>query len=663
MFRNYIHPFSALMILFSLYSQACFAGSDLYGNQASGYRHEDKGIIAGMPGDTLIDSNQSLLLRRGEYEASFTVLLNRNEKIPLADLDYGRFACLLIGDAETFASRINDYMEMPVFNLNPGSTEEIRHILSELNEYDRIITGITASALPLDDRNRPVVNELMHLLAEKESIVAFFGPPPFLGQWHGIENVDGLLLAYNDDELVQDLSAQLFFGAIGASGRLDMQAGDLFAQGAGIDTKGGLRLKYTVPEEAGLDSRIIYSRVDSIVETGITAGAFPGARVLVAVGGKVIMDKAYGYHTYDNRVKVEKSDIYDLASVTKITGPLPLYMKLADEGRLDLDRPLSYYWDDWKSRFFRRSNKEGLIIRDLLTHQSGITPYINYWPQTIRNGNYIRRWYRPEASQGYSLEISNHLYLRDNFRNRVYRTIRRSELLSHGEYRYSCLPFIVSPVVIEEIGGRQYTAALYDDFFKPLGASTLRYNPLSAFPAHRIVPTETDNYFRKTVVHGYVHDEASAVLGGISGNAGLFSSAGDLAKLLQMYLNQGEYGGKRYLSTEVINEFTRTQFPENNNRRGLGFDKPLIDNDLLPASRAYPTTGASPSSFGHSGFTGTFVWMDPEYDILYIFLSNRVHPTRDNNLISRLNIRTSVLQVFYDELGKNGGGYSDELPY
>jgi CubicO group peptidase (beta-lactamase class C family) len=503
----------------------------------------------------------------------------------------------------------------------------------------------------------------MQFLAEKESIVVFFGPSPFLGQWHGIENVGGLLMANTDEELVQDLAAQLLFGAIGAYGRLDMQAGDLFVQGAGIDTKGGMRLKYTVPEETGLDSRIIDSRVDSIVETGITAGAFPGARVLVAVGGKVILDKAYGYHTYDNRVKVEKGDIYDLASVTKITGPLPLYMKLADEGRLDLDRPLSYYWDDWKSRLFRRSNKEGLILRDLLTHQSGISPYINYWPQTIRNGNYIRRWYRPDAAQGYSLEISNHLYLRDNFRNRVYRTIRRSDLLSHGEYRYSCLPFIVSPAVIEEIGGRPYTMALYDEFFKPLGASTLRYNPLSTFPAHRIVPTETDNYFRKSVVHGYVHDEASAVLGGISGNAGLFSSAGDLAKLLQMYLNKGEYGGKRYLSREVINEFTRIQFPENNNRRGLGFDKPLIDNDLLPASRAYPTTGASPSSFGHSGFTGTFVWMDPDYDLLYIFLSNRVHPTRDNNLISRLNIRTSILQVFYDEIEKNRGGMSDEFPY
>ncbi|MGF1586150.1 MAG: serine hydrolase domain-containing protein [Bacteroidales bacterium] len=662
MFRNYIHPFLAVLILISFYSQSSLARSGIYRSHSSGYRYHEKSLNSDIPHDTVIVGNHSLLHNRQEIESSFTVLLNRNEIIPVADLDNGRFACLMIGDSETFTSRINDYQEMPVFRLNLLATDRFRQVLSDLEGYDRIIAGISASALPLDDRNRQVVTELLHLLSEKESIVVFFGPPPFLGQWQGIENVGGLLLAYEDNELVQDLSAQVLFGAIGASGRLDMQAGDLFAQGAGLDTGGGLRLKYTIPEEAGLDSRIVDSRVDSIVDAGLFYGAFPGARVLIAVGGKIILDKAYGHHTYDERIKVEKGDIYDLASVTKITGPLPLYMKLRDEGLLDLDRPLSYYWDDWKSRLFRRSNKEGLILRDLLTHQSGITPYINYWPQTMRNGNYIRRWYRPEQADGYSLEISNHLYLRDNFRKRVYRTIRKSDLLSHGEYRYSCLPFIVSPAVIEEIGGRPYTTALYDDFFKPLGATTLRYNPRTFFPAHRIVPTETDYYFRKEQVHGYVHDEASAVLGGISGNAGLFSTAGDLAKLLQMYLNNGEYGGKRYLSREVIDEFSSIQFPENENRRGLGFDKPLIDNDLLPDSRAYPTTGASSSSFGHSGFTGTFVWMDPEYDLLYIFLSNRVYPTRDNNLISSLNIRTSVLQVIYDELEKSRNSMSYEFP-
>lgn len=609
------------------------------------------------PGKTTCDTltaidNQAELQERIRHESSFTLLVNNNEVFPLKDLEKGRMAYLSIGEAKKFGSRLNDYKQMPEIRIDPSDYRSFYEAISEIGEYDRIIAGIPAAALAVNGMNRPVLNELMRVLAERETVLVFFGPPHFLGQWRGIEKVDALLLAYEDNDMVHDLAAQMVFGAVGASGRLQDPAGDLFASGHGLDSEGEIRLKYTVPEEAGLNSRRIEQGIDSIVNTGLSSGAFPGCRVMVAHKGRIIADKAYGYHTYDGRVKVEKDDIYDLASVTKITGPLPLYMKLVDEGLMDVDMPLSHYWDDWKSRLFRRSNKKGLIMRDLLTHQSGLVPYINYWEQTTRNGSYKRGMYRPEPDDRYSLEISNHLFLSNKFRKKVYRTIRKSDLLAHGEYRYSCLSFIVAPEVIKEIDGRQYKTALYEDFLRPLGARSLRYNPLDHFPAHMIVPTESDNNFRKELVHGYVHDEASAVLGGVSGNAGLFSSAGDLAKLLQMYLNGGEYGGRRYLSEEVLAEFTRVQFPENDNRRGLGFDKPLIDNNLLSSESAYPSAGASPSSFGHAGFTGTFVWMDPEYDLLYIFLSNRVYPTRENNLISRLNIRTEILQLFYDEINR-----------
>jgi CubicO group peptidase (beta-lactamase class C family) len=595
-------------------------------------------------------SPEAELFQRQIYESLLTVLLNQDNIIPLGDLEMGNFVCVTVGNADGFATRVKSYLDMPVVNLETACRHTLEMQLSKLGDYDRVIAGISSVAIPLNENNREIVNVLTEFLGHGGATVVFLGPPLFLGQWKGIENAGALLLAYDDNQLVQDLAAQTLFGAIGATGKLNQPAGRLFQEGAGITTRGGSRLKYTIPEEAGLDSRSIVTGIDSIVDSGLAAGAFPGCRVLVAVDGKIIFDRGYGHHTYDRRIMVHEDDIYDLASVTKISGPLPLYMKLSDEGLLDIDRPLSFYWDDWRNRFFRRSNKADLVIRDLLAHQAGLVPYLNYWPATMRDGRYIRRWYRFDHDERFSLEISNHLFLRDKFRGRVYRTIRKSDLLSHGEYRYSCLPFIISPAVIEKIGGRPYTEALYEDFFKPLGAGSLRYNPLGSFPASRIVPTEYDDYFRKQLVHGYVHDEASAVLGGVSGNAGLFSSAGDLAKLLQMYLNGGEYGGRRYLSREVLNEFTRVQFPENNNRRGLGFDKPLTDNDTLPPGLAYPAPGASPSSFGHSGFTGAFVWMDPECRLLYIFLSNRVHPTRDNILISRMNIRTAILQLLYDNL-------------
>lgn len=593
---------------------------------------------------------EDILAVRKVLEESYTVLVNRNGVIPLTGLEKGRFVCVAVGEVNAFASRLNDYLEMPLIKIDSRERESMAAGLSELSQYDRIITGISDADLLYNHDFGDLLNDFMILLNEKESVVVLFAPPIFLAQWKGIENVDGLLMAYEDTELAQDLAAQLVFGAIGASGTLSEPAGDKFPAGWGLQTIGGLRLKYTLPEETGLDSRAIYHKVDSIVNLGLDVQAFPGCRVLVAKSSKVILDEAWGYHTYSGRVAVENNDIYDLASVTKILGPLPLYMKLVDEGSLDLDQPLSYYWDDWNSRLFRRSNKEHLVLRDLLTHQSGIMPYINFWEHTVRKGNYNRRWYRHEPLKGYTTKIGTHLYIRDNFIRKVYRDIRRSDLHSHGEYRYSCLPYIVSPEVISRVEGRPYTEALYEDFYKPLGTTSLRYNPLNHFPSDRIVPTEIDQNFRRTLVHGYVHDEASAVIGGISGNAGLFSSAGDLAKILQMYLNKGEYGGKRYLSEEVVREFASVQFPENNNRRGIGFDKPVLDNWERSPEWAYPSSGVSPESFGHSGFTGTFVWVDPKYDLLYIFLSNRVHPTRDNNLISIMNIRTEILQVFYDEI-------------
>ena len=587
-------------------------------------------------------------------DSSLTVLVNNNRMLPLNGLERGSFVFLGIGRTGAFASRLGDYLEMPF--ISPGSitASSLAQVLPELMGYDRVIAGISAADLPGDHEFIEVLRELLCVLESRESVVVFFGTPRQLENWKGLERVDALIVTGSSDDRSQDLAAQAVFGAIGASGRLSADSGDIFPAGAGISTAGGLRLRFLPAGEAGSGGGRLTAEIDSIVNAGLAAGAFPGCRVLVALGGEVIVDTAYGYHTFAGRVAVERNDLYDLASVTKITGPLPMYMKLVDEGRLDIDRPLSDYWNGWQSRLFRRSNKEGLVLRDILAHQAGIAPYMNFWAETVRGDNYIRRWYRHQNSAGHSLRLGGHLYLRDSFRERVYRSIRRSELLPHGEYRYSCLPFIISPEVIAAVDGREYTMALYEDFYRPLGAVSLRYNPLVHFPAYRIVPTEYDNNFRRQLVHGYVHDEAAAVLGGVSGNAGLFSTAGDLAKLMQMYLNGGEYGGRRYLSAEVLREFTRVQFPENDNRRGLGFDKPLPSNYRLPPEGAYPCQGASASSFGHSGFTGTFVWMDPRHDLLYIFLSNRVYPTRANNLLSSMNIRTGILQVVYDAIERRG---------
>ncbi|SFD89289.1 glycoside hydrolase family 3 N-terminal domain-containing protein [Thermophagus xiamenensis] len=583
------------------------------------------------------------LLQRQLYEAAMTVVVNRNQAIPVQNLDKGSWACVTLGQLPHFCERVLDYKEMPCFSLDPSEPSVFNSTLDNLKYYDRLIFAIGDALNNLSSERK---RRLVQLLIQKESLVAFLDNPYHLSEWKDIEKVNGLLIGYQNNEITQDIAAQVLFGGVGASGRLPVSVDSRFECGYGIDTRGGFRLKYTLPEEVHMDSRFIRQKIDSIIYRGIDEGAFPGCQILVACKGKVVFSKAYGYHTYQKRQKVTTDDLYDLASVTKVTGPLPALMKLYGDGIIDIDEPLSNYFPDWKRGFLHPSNKEDLIFRDVLAHQAGLLPYIAYWKMAVKNGQYRRRWF--DLNNG--LKVDEHLYLKPKFKRQIFRAVRKSELLESKEYKYSGLSFVIYPEMISRLTGVDYAWYIDSLFFRPLGASSLTYNPLERFSQRRIVPTEYDSYFRKTQVHGYVHDEAAAVLGGVSGNAGLFSNANDLAKLLQMYLNKGQYGGKRFIKGHVIQEFTKVQFPENHNRRGLGFDKPLLNNADLSLDDAYPVPAVSPESYGHSGFTGTFFWVDPRFELVYVFLSNRVFPTRNNTKIYELNIRTSVQQVFYDAL-------------
>jgi CubicO group peptidase (beta-lactamase class C family) len=299
---------------------------------------------------------------------------------------------------------------------------------------------------------------------------------------------------------------------------------------------------------------------------------------------------------------------------------------------------------------FHRSDKSDVTVRELYAHQSGLVPFIGFYRQTMVDGKPSPKWYTSVPDKKYTLCVAPGMYLDRKFLKVVNDEIRKTRLKTRGKYVYSDLPLVITPQIVERLSGKSFTEFLDAEFYKPLGASALTYNPLDRFPKDRIVPTELDNYYRFQLIQGTVHDESAAVLGGVSGNAGLFASADDLAKLMQMYLQMGTYGGKQYVCEATMKEFTRVQFPQNNNRRGLIFDKPSLNLDSLKPAEAYPCKEASPESFGHSGFTGTFVWMDPKCGLLYIFLSNRVCPTRNNNLISDLNVRTEILSAIYKQI-------------
>lgn len=618
-----------------------------------------------------LNSPQAELLKSHMIEASLTMLENKNHLIPLNRLDTLKIAALSVGGKKnsTFQKMLANYTKVDFFDLKNQFTErDLAELKLKLKSYNLVIAGINSlyetkthrsmqvGVLQKYPPKRPygVTSELESLVDylnnEKQSIIVYFCDPYALGQMATSGKPSGLIMAFQNDTLVQSLAAQQIFGGIGVHGKLPVDIGSKYKMGDGLIVENPVRLKYSIPEDVGISSSGLNADIDSIVKTALEKHAFPGCNVLVAKDGKVILKKAYGYQTYEKRVPVRTNDLYDLASVTKISGGLPGILKLYDEGLIDLDKPVSDYFPDWKNRFFHHSDKGDITVRELYTHRSGLVPFIPFWKRTLKNGKLSDRWYSILPDEKHTLCVAPGIYLNKRFIKQVDREIRKVPLKTRGKYVYSDLPLVITPQIVEHISGINFKQFLETNFYRPLGAYALTYNPLDRFSSNRIAPTENDQYYRFQQLKGTVHDESAAVLGGISGNAGLFASANDLGKLMQMYLQMGTYGGKQYVSEASIKEFTSVQFPGTDNRRGVIFDKPSLSNSTL--KYGYPCKEVSPESFGHFGYTGTFVWMDPKYKLMYIFLSNRVYPTRYNNMISHLNIRTEILSAIYRNMKK-----------
>lgn len=584
--------------------------------------------------------------------AALTVLQNEDQVIPVKNLESTRIATLAIGTEKltAYQKMLANYTKMDHFFWDPDDTEA-DSVFQKLKSYDLIIAGldnpgqISGSHINLDDQ---LVDAVDRLVSMGNVVLSVFGNPFILDKFSGIENSIGLILTYQNTKTAQEQAAQLVFGAVGASGTLPVLVNEHFKQGTGIPVHSIARLAYTLPEEEGMDSFFLTRTIDSIARSSIDQKVFPGCEVLVARHGAVVFNKTYGFLTYEKKTPVTKDDLYDFASVTKATGPLPALMQLVDEGKIDLDAKFSTYWPQ-----FRHSNKSDMTVREVLAHQAGLKAWIPYWKNTIKkNGKFKFHTFKPDSSAKYNVPVDDHLWLYKNYRKKMYKAIRKSPVSEKKKYLYSGLSFYLYPQIISNLTGEDYETYLKNHIYRPLGAYDLTFNPYHDYPLERIPPTEKDTFFRKTQIHGYVHDEGAAMMGGVSGNAGLFATANDLAKLLQMYLQMGYYGGRQIIEKSTLKEFSRCQYPDNDNRRGIGFDKPLLDNASKSTDAAYPAKSASPSSFGHSGYTGTFIWVDPGKDLIYVFFSNRVYPTRENNKISKMNIRSKVLEAAYESILK-----------
>ncbi len=600
---------------------------------------------------------QSELGLRRQIESAFVLLRNESSLIPIQNLDKTKIHILNIGNAKTphFTEMCKNYTVIfqDNFTLDDFLKMSSNDNKSLINRELKIIPIINPDSLTSKEKS------LIDTLAlQKNTIICFFARAEKLNYFKNINQANGLILAHQADSLTQNLAAQLLFGGIGAIGRLPISVNEFFKRGDGLITQNQFRLKYTIPEEVNWNSQILHQRIDSIGKVVLTEKVAPNCQILVAKNGKIIFHKAYGFHTYAQKHPVKLTDLYDLASVSKVTTALPALMKLHGEGKFNLEASLSDYLPE-----FKNSNKASLQFRPILAHQAQLVPGLPFWQYTFRRGGY-RTWQKHqiddefpkslvknktlsgEKSNKFPIKLTGHIYIHKNYKKQIFKYIAKSNLLPKKGYKYSGLAFLLFPNIIEKLTKTDYETYLNKNFYHPLGANTLVYNPLRYFSRSQIIPTENDKIFRKQQIHGTVHDEAAAMMGGVSANAGLFGNANDLVKLTQMYLQKGQYGGKTYINEKSILEFTTCQYCSEGNRRALGFDKPPITEKNR--KNASISLDASSESFGHSGFTGTYVWADPKHELILIFLSNRVYPTRNNRKLYQLDIRPTLHQILYD---------------
>jgi CubicO group peptidase (beta-lactamase class C family) len=394
-------------------------------------------------------------------------------------------------------------------------------------------------------------------------------------------------------------------------------------------------LDYADPRSAGINPKKL-KEIDAIVKEAIRERATPGAVVMVLKDGKIIFDRAYGHHTYDKEVPTRPFDIYDVASVTKIFATTIAAMRLVDQGKLDLDATVGTYLSELNHS---HPDKAAIIVRDLLTHRAGFIPFIPFF-RGIGEGDYST-----ESSARYPVKVAERFYLGSDYYSEVmWKQIIDSPLRTPGKSIYSDIGMFVMKEVLERIAQQSLDAYVDEQFYRPLGARSVGFCPLDRFAEARIVPTEIDTYFRGQLLKGYVQDPGAAMAGGVSGHAGLFAAAYDLAVLSQMLLNGGSHNGRQYIKPETVKQFSSRH--SDDSRRGLGFD--CWDPE---SKEGYPCRLASPETFGHTGYTGTCVWIDPEHRLIYIFLSNRLYPSQTVNKLAKLNIRSRIQDVVYEAIG------------
>ena len=581
------------------------------------------------------------ILHRKLIENSVSLLLNREEIFPIRELEKQRIAYVKIGDSDhlPFLNMLQNYAIVTPVEITSKDS-----INDKLADFNLVIVGYHKA----DDhpwRNHKLTEQELGILNEisknSNTIVSVFANPYSLLEIDSFHQIKGLVLAYQNSKLSQEIAAQMLFGAHETKGKLPVSIKNEFYEGYGLLSSNLSRLSYGIPEEVGMN-RFKLAEIDTIAKQVIDKEMAPGLQVLVAKEGKVIFNKSYGYHTYDKMNVVKTTDVYDLASLTKILGTLPLLMELEEKGKMELDDKLSHILHE-----YRNSNKRKITVKEMLSHNAKLQAWIPFYTKTISKETKKPdlKYYRNSISYNYKIEVAKNLYLRSDYMDSIYAEIEDSKLLPKKEYKYSDLPFYIFKQYIEKELHKPLNKLVDEHFYTKLGAYKLTYLPLQKMDSAAIVPSENDTYFRNQILKGHVHDMGAAMQGGVGGHAGLFGNANDVAKMMQLYLQKGFYGGHRYFKPQTFEKFNHRYFEKEDNRRALGFDKPQLNGE-----NANTCGCVSQESFGHSGFTGTYAWADPESQIVYVFLSNRTFPTMENNKLIKEEIRTKIQKIIQEAI-------------
>lgn len=573
------------------------------------------------------------VLKQRLYNEAVTMLENKKGLLPLKKDANRKIAVVTFGKDNYVSNKLKENgIDNQAFLMDvKASEEEVKRTAKQMKSYDYVIINIrNTSNYPA--KNYGITESMLSFVKKiphsTKLILNIFGSPYALDKFTFGKNPNAVLIGYEDNEMVANAIVDIMIGKQSPKGKLPVSL-DKFKYGYGLEFKGFLS-PWTLPVSL-LDNE--YTRqIESLILDGIDKKAFPGCQVIALKDGEIIFDGNYGKYTYEGEQMVHSNAVYDIASLTKIFGSTLAIMKLYDEGKIDLNSTLGDYFP-----FMNQSDKGNIKLIEFLTHQSGFTPWIPIY-KTVGSKDF-----REHIDEEHTIRVARNLYISEDFKYRIFDTIMKSEL-KEKKYKYSDIGFYFIPSLVESITNQSFESYLDDNFYDPLNLNHICFTPLNDIDITNIVPTEEDNYFRNQLIHGDVHDQTAALFGGVSGHAGLFSNARDLAVLMQLLLNGGNANGIQFISEETIKYFTSAPFADNENRRGIGFDKP----DLDPDAKYYtPSKQSSMSSFGHSGFTGTFAWADPENQLIVVFLSNRVYPTSDNNKISKLNIRTEIHDLFY----------------